>query len=347
MLGEDNAENPHDHQRHHLQLQAEIVANARPSTSISTTAPRRNLPPIRTTTTTTTIFEPRRPKVYTGTVQDDVETWLGQVEAYLQATEAPARQQVAFAATFLADAAREWYNGWRKQRGTEPSSYQDFAAGILHRFGDRFKEMKARRQLREIHQKKKETVRSYASRFTRWLGQLTSYDEATVQDQFQAGLHLRVAELLLIKEPRTLEEMMVQAEEIELVIQQAKRTRFTAHHKQSSKESMQTEADDVCTVQDTQTSTISGKKRRSRGRGGRRGRAWRMQRRCYNCQGIGHTAAQCPSQRVPSRMSGRVQDDRRHSDGSGQECHDQTTALASSQVGKAIPGQPALLQGNA
>ena len=88
--------------------------------------------------------------------------------------------------------------------GREPSTWQELADALQARFGHRTKEMIARAELHVIKQQKGESVRVYAARFHWLLGHLPTYDEAWAKDQFSSGLAPRVAELLLLKSPRSL-----------------------------------------------------------------------------------------------------------------------------------------------
>ena len=83
----------------------------------------------------------------------------------------------------------------------------------------------ARAEVRVIKQQKGESVRVYAARFHRLLGHLLTYDEAWVKDQFSSGLTPRVAELLLLKSPRSLQDFAVEAERIEVTMKYAQHTR--------------------------------------------------------------------------------------------------------------------------
>ena len=51
------------------------------------------------------------------------------------------------------------------------------------------------------------------------------YDEEWAKDQFASGLAPRVAELLLLKAPRSLQDYMVEAERVEMTLRYAQHTR--------------------------------------------------------------------------------------------------------------------------
>ena len=147
------------------------------------------------------------------------------MSAYFRTVAAPEAQKVGYALTFLQDAAREWWIGTIRSTGREPGTWQELADALRARFGHRTKEMTARAELRVIKQQKGESVRVYAARFNRLLGHLPGFDEAWAKDQFSSGLMPRVAELLLLKSPRSLQDYMVEAERVEVTLKYAQHTR--------------------------------------------------------------------------------------------------------------------------
>ena len=54
-------------------------------------------------------IKPKEPPVFRGTAAEDVDTWLAKVEDFIYLTEANTRQQVAYMATLLQDAAGDWW----------------------------------------------------------------------------------------------------------------------------------------------------------------------------------------------------------------------------------------------
>ena len=170
-------------------------------------------------------MKPREPPVFSGKSHEDIENWIYTVSAYFRTVAAPEAQKVGYALTFLQDAAREWWIGTIRSTGREPGTWQELADALRARFGHRTKEMTARAELRVIKQQKGESVRVYAARFNRLLGHLPGFDEAWAKDQFSSGLMPRVAELLLFKSPRSLQDFMVEAERVEVTLKYAQHTR--------------------------------------------------------------------------------------------------------------------------
>ena len=91
-------------------------------------------------------------------------------------------------------------------------------------FGNRTKKSGAVAELRVIRQQKGDNVRTYSARFTRLLGYLPTYDGAWALDQYTSGLVPRVAELLLLKAPRSIEEAVVEAENVEVILKYPQHT---------------------------------------------------------------------------------------------------------------------------
>ena len=179
-------------------------------------------------------MKPREPPIFSGKTSEDVENWIYTVSAYFRTVAAPEQQKVGYALTFLQDAAREWWINRIRMTGREPGTWQELAEALRARFGHSTKEMTARAELRVIKQQKGENVRVYAARFHRLLGHLPTFDEAWAKDQFSSGLAPRVAELLLLKSPRSLQDFAVEAERIELTMKYAQHTRATEGQNQAA-----------------------------------------------------------------------------------------------------------------
>ena len=96
-------------------------------------------------------------------MSEDVDLWLHTVRAYFHTVAAPESQKIGYTLTMLQDAAREWWTQWVHVRGgLEPQTFEELAAGLSHRFGNRTKEIVARSELRMIKQQKGESVRIYS-----------------------------------------------------------------------------------------------------------------------------------------------------------------------------------------
>ena len=158
--------------------------------------------------------------------------------------------------------------------------FDEFAGGLLHRFEDKLKEKRARAALLGIRQGKKETARSYAARFMRTLDKISSYDEAEVRDLFLFGLQLEVAKWIFNNIPRSLEEMILKAEEIDMLRKHyaVGTSRTLGQQDQTGLDQPVQELDNHDEVEDMQDQVVSGSSHR-RIRGGRRGRMQKEKRK--------------------------------------------------------------------
>ena len=127
------------------------------------------------------------------------------------------RQQVAYAATLLQEAAADWWVALLRERsGRRPEDFAEFTVLLCKRFGSSTRVDRARAELRNIRQGQSETVRSYSTRFESLLGKLPTHDREWAKVQFIWGLHQRIAELVTIASPSDLHAAINQAEKIEM-----------------------------------------------------------------------------------------------------------------------------------
>ena len=171
--------------------------------------------------TSSTLFKmdikPKEPPIFRGTANEDVDSWLAKVEDFIYLTEANARQQVAYMATLLQEAAGDWWTALLKERhGSRPADYAEMSALLRKRFGSSTRVDRARAALRNIKQLQTENVRTYSTRFEALLAKLPSFDGEWAKSQYIWGLNQRVAELVVIAEPADLHAAILKAEKIEM-----------------------------------------------------------------------------------------------------------------------------------
>ena len=250
-------------------------------------------------------IKPKEPPVFHGRANEDVDTWLAKVGDFMYLTEANDRQQVAYMATLLQDAAADWWASLLKERhGVRPLDFFEMTNLLQRRFGSTTRVDRARAELRNIKQGQSEGVRSYSTRFEGLLAKLPTFDQEWAKSQFVWGLHQRVAELVVISNPRTLREAINQAENIEMA-----RSQVAAGHQQQG--------------QRTSGPWRGGRGGFSRGRskfgaiqGGpnnhpqiaavqnaNMNQSELAKNQCAQCKGYGHWAYQCPSYRRGFRGS--------------------------------------------
>ena len=259
-------------------------------------------------------IKPKEPPVFYGRANEDIDTWLAKVGDFIYLTEANERQQVAYMATLLQEAAADWWTALLKERhGARPADYLEMSVLLQKRFGSTTRVDRARAALRNIKQGQSETVRSFSTRFEALLAKLPTFDKDWAKSQYIWGLHQRVAELVVIAEPGDLHAAIHQAEKIEMA---------------------------RGTVTGTTPSQSFGSWNRGRGRNTRgRGRFNAVQQspgqgnqaqgsnpqsfaasqqqgqkqyssvgynnQCYRCQGWGHFANECPSPQQGNYRGGR------------------------------------------
>ena len=162
-------------------------------------------------------IKPKEPPVFNGRANEDIDTWLAKVGDFIYLTEANERQQVAYMATLLQEAAADWWTTLLKERhGSRPADYLEMSALLQKRFGSTTRVDRARAALRNIKQGQSESVRSFSTRFEALLAKLPTFDQDWAKTQFIWGLHQRVAELVVIAEPSDLHAAIHQAEKIEM-----------------------------------------------------------------------------------------------------------------------------------
>ena len=162
-------------------------------------------------------IKPKEPPVFNGRANEDIDTWLAKVGDFIYLTEANERQQVAYMATLLQEAAADWWTALLQERhGSRPADYLEMSALLQKRFGSTTRVDRARSALRNIKQGQSESVRSFSTRFEAMLAKLPTFDQDWAKTQYIWGLHQRVAELVVIAEPSDLHAAIHQAEKIEM-----------------------------------------------------------------------------------------------------------------------------------
>ena len=258
-------------------------------------------------------IKPKDPPVFHGWANEDVSTWVAKVSDFFYLTEATPRQQVAYAATLLQDAAADWWIALLRERyGLRPNDFQEFAVMLEKRFGSSTRVDRARAALRDIRQGQSETVRAYSTRFEGLLGKLPSFDQDWAKTQFVWDLHSRVAELVTISGPADLHLAIRKAEEIEMARNLASggqsgqkmqnqtrgrgrfqrgRGRFNAVQtvNPGQPQNVPIQQTQPFAIQSVQSTNTTGK----------------VNAQCYNCGGYGHFYWECPSAPQAGQRGGR------------------------------------------
>ena len=81
-------------------------------------------------------IKPKDPLVFHGRANEDVSIWISKVQDFLYLTEANSRQQVAYTATLLQEAAADWWGSLLKERnGRRPNDFLELTVLLEKRFG--------------------------------------------------------------------------------------------------------------------------------------------------------------------------------------------------------------------
>ena len=274
--------------------------------------------PVQRMTTTSTFnieIKPKEPPIFRGTANEDVDTWLAKVSDFIYLTEANTRQQVAYMATLLQDAAADWWAALIKERGgSRPVDFGEMSALMQKRFGSTMRVDRARAALRNVRQMQNETVRAYGTRFEALLSKLPSFDMEWAKSQFIWGLNQRIAELVVLAEPADLSIAIQKAEKIEMA-------RGTVSHPSVQSSGSWTrgsrgwysrgrgrfgaiqQAPGPMQHQPGQGSQTNAAAVQQSGQPGPRPNRDAVQ--CYKCQGWGHFSSQCPSRNSVRNRGGR------------------------------------------
>ena len=106
------------------------------------------------------VIKTKDPPSFHGRANEGVTTWVAKVWDFLYLTAANPRQQVAYAATLLLEAAADWWVTLLKERhGRRPNDLAEFCVLLEKRFGSSTRVDRARAELRDIRQGQSEFVR--------------------------------------------------------------------------------------------------------------------------------------------------------------------------------------------
>ena len=150
-------------------------------------------------------LKPKEPPIFRGTAQEDVDSWLAKVEDFIYLTEANMRQQVAYMATLLQDAAGDWWAALLKERhGSRPADFAEMSALLRKRFGSSHQSRSGTRCATATlnNYKMRMCARTPVRDSKSLLAKLPSFDHVDwAKSQYIWGLNQRVAELVVISGP--------------------------------------------------------------------------------------------------------------------------------------------------
>ena len=170
--------------------------------------------------------------------------------------------------------------------------------------------------MRNIKQGQNESTQSYSTRFEALLSKLPTFDKDWAKTQYIWGLHQRVAELVVIAEPRDLHAAIHQAERIKMARtamsagtssqgqkaeswNRGRRGFMLGREKFNAAQVNQSHPTGYQNVSQVQTQPFAVSSTQGQTNGGRRNA------QCYNCNGYGHYSWECPSASQTSQRGGR------------------------------------------
>ena len=158
---------------------------------------------------------PSKPDTYDGSRRAQADIWIFSLEQYFKATGVhDDQQQINYAAAQLRSSAATW---WRRySQAQTPATFAEFKSIFIKQFIPVASKETARATLHAMKQRNK--AAGYCDAFTNCLLQLDS-DDVSPADQlflFKRGLHRDIAQQLHIMRPKTLEEAMSMAVQIEM-----------------------------------------------------------------------------------------------------------------------------------
>jgi hypothetical protein len=221
---------------------------------------------------------------YAAGPKENVRLWVHQMELAFEAHQTADNKKVVNAALCLKADAAQWYMSLAMQHGGKPHhSWSDFASDIVKRFEPKNLQLHLRKQLQGI--KQDAAVREYIGRFQNVLSQVDgSMLEADRVTYFVDGLKPELRYELYKHAPPTLEAAIHLAEDIYNAMSTIQGQGFRARDATS----FHTPSGTGPTMME-----VDALERRDSNRNGDPPRLFR----CYNCQGYGHIARNCPSRR--------------------------------------------------
>ena len=258
-------------------------------------------------------IKPKEPPVFNGRANEDIDTWLAKVGDFIYLTEANDRQQVAYMATLLQEAAADWWTALLKERhGARPADYLEMSALLQKRFGSTTRVDRARAALRNIKQGQAESVRSFSTRFEALLAKLPTFDQDWAKTQYIWGLHQRVAELVVIAEPSDLHAAIHQAEKIEMArgtvsgnVQSQQSGSWTRGRGRYARGRGRFNAVQQSYGQSSQPQGVNGPAFAASQNQGQKQYPPVGYNQCSRCKGWGHWSYDCPSPQQNSFRGGR------------------------------------------
>ena len=154
-----------------------------------------------------------QPKPFTGTVGEDIESWLDGFERFLEYREMPTRKAVTLCKLLLQQGAADWLATADLKTG----SYQELKAALIERFGR--SAIVKHRTAQELFQRKQlphESVDTYVAQMTKMGKSLGKLNDQMTMYAVMGGLKSHVATFVAQQQPKNMKELLDQARLAEL-----------------------------------------------------------------------------------------------------------------------------------
>jgi hypothetical protein len=164
------------------------------------------------------------PSNFSGARNSNVETWLYEMQRYLQLCAVPLSEQLPYATSYLKDAALNWWISTTKSNNPI-LTFPQFEIALKQRFQPVCGAQTARNELKKLQQGNL-SVSEYTNRFYNLVQQITDMSEVDQKETYIGGLKFQIANIVEGREPATLAAAMTQAQKVEILFEnQFQRTR--------------------------------------------------------------------------------------------------------------------------
>ena len=135
------------------------------------------------------MIKPQDPLTFSGDKGQDVITWLGMIDDFLELTQPTEAQAVVYTIMALIGNARAWWQSEYQSRGyTRPATIAELKMLIRAAFESPVREQRARTELLRLSQRQGENAQAYMARTKALLTKIPGYDLKMVLHQWVLGL---------------------------------------------------------------------------------------------------------------------------------------------------------------
>lgn len=246
-------------------------------------------------------IKPTTPPAFSGTVKEDVELWLWQVQRWFEAGRVQHElEKIALGTGLLRNAALAWWRN-REQEAAVPIVWEDFAREMKANFQPINPAQTMRNQLATLRQRG--TVLEYATDFRNVTLGIPGITDDEKKDRFIRGLMPRTQADVIMRDPNTFAEAVQLAVRFD-TLYKTRRTNLGFHNAADTATPMELGA--ISETANMQTANFRQHGRLQPGNRGGSGSPrprlrYALQQKlmkegkCFHCQQTGHMWRQCPN----------------------------------------------------